>query len=240
VLVARGQDAGADQHLPDVVQRLGLGQVIEQIVGDGVACPGQAAEQLGRSALAQPGHHGGGVRDRGECRKQRVQLRRDLPSGTGEQGVSTLSQDAAEAAPPAVDLSSPSALTAGVVQPRSSGARAADRPSQFVATDQRTYRSASCALGWVAADMLVAAGADRSGGPFRLDWAIAPAPEAGPGRTGPAAPADRAAGRDPLAGPGLPADRADRRRALVAAVAQVRGGCRRPPGDLAGPAAVPA
>jgi hypothetical protein len=88
--------------------------------------------------------------------------------------------------------------------------------------------------------MLVAAGADRSGGPFRLDGTVAPAPEAGPGRAGPATPADRAARGDPLAGPGLPAYRADRRRALVAAIAQVRGGCCRPPGDLAGPAAAPA
>lgn len=52
VLVARGQDTGVDQHLPDIVQRLGLRQVIEQVVGDGVACPGRATEQLGRSALA--------------------------------------------------------------------------------------------------------------------------------------------------------------------------------------------
>jgi hypothetical protein len=91
-----------------------------------------------------------------------------------------------------------------------------------------------------AADVLVAAGADRPGGPFRLDGAVAPAPEAGPGRAGPATPADRAARGDPLAGPSLPAYRADRRRALVAAIAQVRGGCCRPPGDLAGPAAAPA
>ena len=152
----------------------------------------------------------------------------------------TLSQDAAEAAPATVDLSSPAALAAGVVQPRSSGARAADRPSLLVAADQRPNRPAACALGGVAADMLIAAGADRSGGPFRLDRAVAPAPEAGPGRAGPAAAADRAARGDPLAGPGFPADRADRRRALVAAIAQVRGGCCRPPGDLAGLAAAPA
>ena len=87
----------------------------------------------------------------------------------------------------------------------------------------------------MAADVLVAAGADRSGWPFRLNRAVAPAPEAGPWRAGPATPADRAARGDSLAGPGLPADR---RRALVAAIAQVRGGCCRPLGDLAGPAAV--
>ncbi len=140
VLIACRQDAGADQHLPHIVQRLGLRQVIEQVVSDGITCPGQAAEQLGRSALAQPGHHGGGVGDRGECH----------------------------------------------------------------------------------------------------DGTVAPAPEAGPGRAGPATPADRAARGDPLAGPGFPADRADRRSALIAAVAQVRGGCRRPPGDLAGLPAAPA
>ena len=38
-------------------------------MGDGAACPDQAAEQLGRSAFAQPGHHGSGVGDRGECRR---------------------------------------------------------------------------------------------------------------------------------------------------------------------------
>jgi hypothetical protein len=91
--------------------------------------------------------------------------------------------------------------------------------------------------------MLIAADTDRSGGPFRLDGTVAPAPEAAPERAGPATPAtpaDRAGQGDPLAGPGFPADRADRRRALVAAVAQVRGGCCRPPGDFAGPAAAPA
>lgn len=88
--------------------------------------------------------------------------------------------------------------------------------------------------------MLVAANTDRSGGPFRLDGTVAPAPEAGPGRAGPATPADRAARGDPLAGPGLPAYRADRRRALVAAIAQVRSGGCRPLSDLAGPAAAPA
>jgi hypothetical protein len=92
----------------------------------------------------------------------------------------------------------------------------------------------------MAADVLVAAGTDRSGWPFRLNRAVAPAPEAGPWRAGPATPADRAARGDPLAGPGLPTDRADRRRALVAAIAQVRGGCCRPLGDLAGPPAAPA
>ena len=60
-------------------------------------------------------------------------------------------------------------------------------------------------LGGMATDMLVAAGADWSGGPFCLDGAVAPAPEAGPGRSGPATPADRTARGDPLAGPGLPA-----------------------------------
>lgn len=74
VLVACGQDAGADQHVPDIAQRLGLWQIIEQVVGDRVACPGQAAEQPGRPALAQPGHHGSGVGDRGERREQRMQL----------------------------------------------------------------------------------------------------------------------------------------------------------------------
>lgn len=209
-------------------------------MSDGIACPGQAAEQLGRSALAQPGHHGGGVGDGSECYEQRTQLHRDLPVVAGEQGVSALSQDAAEAAPAAMDLSSPPALAAGVIQPRSSGAGTADRPSLIIAADQRPYRSAACALARVAADMLIAADADRSGGPFRLDGTVAPAPEAAPGRAGPATPADRAARGDPLAGPGFPADRADRRRALIAAVAQVRGGCCRPPGDLAGPPAVPA
>ena len=34
--------------------------------------------------------------------------------------------------------------------------------------------------------MLVAADADRPGWPFRLDRAVAPAPEARPGRAGPA------------------------------------------------------
>jgi hypothetical protein len=154
--------------------------------------------------------------------------------------VSTLSQDAAEAAPAAVDLSSPTALAAGVIQPRSSGAGTADRPSLIVAADQWPYRSAARAFARVAADMLVAADTDWSGRPFRLDGTVAPAPKAGPGRAGPATPADRAARGDPLAGPGFPADRADRRRALVAAVAQVRGGCCRPPGDFAGPAAAPA
>jgi hypothetical protein len=154
--------------------------------------------------------------------------------------VSTLSQDAAEAAPAAVDLSSPPALAAGVIQPRSSGAGTADRSFLIVAADQRSYCSAARALGGVAADVLVTAGADRPGGPFRLDGAVAPAPEAGPGRAGPATPADRAARGDPLAGPGFPADRASRRRALVAAVAEVRGGCCRPPGNLARPAAASA
>jgi len=88
--------------------------------------------------------------------------------------------------------------------------------------------------------MLVAAGADRPGRPFGLDRPVTPAPEAQPRRTGPAAAADRAARGNPLAGPGLPAGRADRHSALVAAVAQVRGGCRRPPGDLATPPAPPA
>jgi len=67
----------------------------------------------------------------------------------------------------------------------------------------------------MAADMLTAAGTDRADGPFRLDGTVAPAPEAGPGRAGPATPADRADRRDPLAGPSLPADWADCRRALV-------------------------
>jgi hypothetical protein len=47
VLVAYGQDARVDQHFSDVMQGLGLRQVIEQVVGYRVACPGQAAEQPG-------------------------------------------------------------------------------------------------------------------------------------------------------------------------------------------------
>jgi hypothetical protein len=140
----------------------------------------------------------------------------------------------------AVDLPSPAALTAGVVQPGSPGTRAADRPSSLVAADQRPHHPAACALGGVAADMLVAAGADWAGGPFRLDRAVASAPVARPGRAGPAAAADRAAREDSLAGPCFPACRADRRHAFVAAVAQVGGGCCGPPGDLAGLPAVPA
>jgi hypothetical protein len=125
----------------------------------------------------------------------------DVPARAGEQDPGAFGQDAAEAAPTAVDLSSPAALAAGVVQPRSPGARAADRPCLLVAADQRPYRPAACALARVAADMLIAANPDLSGEPFRLDGTVAPAPEAAPGRAG---PADRAARGDPLAGPGSP------------------------------------
>ena len=47
VLVACGQDARVDQYFPDTIQSLGLRQVIEQVVGDRVSGPGQAAEQPG-------------------------------------------------------------------------------------------------------------------------------------------------------------------------------------------------
>ena len=126
------------------------------------------------------------VGDRAERIKQGMQLGGDIPARAGEQDPGTFGQDAAEAAPAAVDLSSPPALAAGVVQPRSPGARAADRPALLVTADQRPHRPAADALGGVAADMLVAAGAHRPGGPFRLDRAIAPAPEARPGRPCPA------------------------------------------------------
>src|SRR5579859_2011866 len=169
-----------------------------------------------------------------------MQLGGDVPAGAGEQDPGAFGQDAAETAPAAVDLPSPAALAAGVVQPGSSGARAAERPSLLVAADKRPHHPAACAFGGVAADMLVAADTDRPGGPFRLDRPVAPAPGARPGRTGPAAAADRAARGDPLAGPGFSAGRADRHRALVAAVAQVGIGCCRPPGDLAGLPAAPA
>jgi hypothetical protein len=36
-LVACRKDARADQHFPDVMQRLGLRQVVEEAVGDGAA-----------------------------------------------------------------------------------------------------------------------------------------------------------------------------------------------------------
>jgi len=169
-----------------------------------------------------------------------MELRGDFPARTSEQDPGAFGQDTAEAAPAAVDLSSPAALAAGVVQPRSSSARAADRPSLLVAADQRPHHPAARALGGAAADMLVAAGANRSGGPFRLDRAGAPAPETRPGRTCPAGAADRAARGNPLAGPGFLADRADRHRALAAAVAQVGSGCCRACRDLAGPPAAPA
>ncbi len=164
-----------------------------------------------------------------------MELRGDFRVRTGEQDPGAFGQDTAEAAPAAVDLCSPAALAAGVVQPRSSSARAADRPSLLVAADQRPNHPAARALGGAATDMLVAAGANRSGGPFRLDRAGAPAPETRPGRTCPAGAADRAARGNPLAGPGFLADRADRHRALVAAVAQVGSGRRRACRDLAGP-----
>lgn len=63
VLVACGQDARVDQDFPDVVQGPGPRQVTKQVVGDGVACPGQP----GRPARAEPAHHGGGVEDRAEA-----------------------------------------------------------------------------------------------------------------------------------------------------------------------------
>ena len=89
-------------------------------------------------------------------------------------------------------------------------------------------------------DVLVAADTDRPDGPFLLDRAAPAGPEARTGRPGPALAADRAARGKPLARPGSPADRADRRRALVAAVEQVGASGGRPFGDLAEAPAAPA
>ncbi len=68
-----------------------------------------------------------------------MQLGGDVPAGAGEQDTGAFGQDAAETAPTAVDLPSPAALAAGVIQPEGSRARAADRPSLLVAADQRPY-----------------------------------------------------------------------------------------------------
>jgi hypothetical protein len=146
VLVACGQDARADQYLPDVVQGLGLRQVIEQVVGDRVPCPGQAAKQPGRPARAEPLHHGGRVDDRVERLEQGMELGGDVPAGAGEQDPGAFGQDAAEAAPAAVDLSTLPALAAGVIQPGSSGARTAERPLLLVAADQRPHHPAARAF----------------------------------------------------------------------------------------------
>ena len=128
VLVACGQDARVDQHLPDVVQGLGLRQVIEQAMGDRVACPGQVAEQPGRPARIQPFHHCGGVCDLGERLKQGMQLRGDFPAGATEQDPGAFSQDAAEAAPTAVNLPSPG-RTRGRCSPARGLRRTGRRPA---------------------------------------------------------------------------------------------------------------
>src|SRR6266542_5949210 len=90
-----------------------------------------------------------------------MQLLGDFSAGTSEQDPGAFGQDAAEAAPAAVDLPSPTALAAGVVQPRGSGAWAADRSSLLIAADQRPHHAAADASCGMTADVLVAADADR-------------------------------------------------------------------------------
>jgi hypothetical protein len=240
VLVACGQDARVDQHFPDVVQGLVLRQVIEQVVGDGVACPSQAAEQPGRPARAEPAHHSGRVGDRAERLEQGMQLLGDFPAGTGEQDPGAFGQDAAEAAPGCCGSSLPGRThgrCSPARQPRHTGRRPAflARRCRSAAAPPRSLRTRR------------GGGGHARSSRRRLGRRAIPPGPGGRVRTGstageggPAAAADRAARGDSLAGPCFPACRADRRHAFVAAVAQVGGGCCGPPGDLAGLPAVPA
>ena len=99
-------DARADQHVPDVAQRAGLRQVIEQVVGDWVAAlamlPNSWADRLLRSQVTTMA----GLVILVSATSRGHNCAETTPAGASEQDVGALSRDAGEAAPAAMDLSS--------------------------------------------------------------------------------------------------------------------------------------
>ena len=195
VLVAAGQDAGADQDVADVVHDLGRGHGIQVLVGQRPVVLHEPLHQGGGVPVGEPAQHG----DRAACLGQRLSKYADLlaaravPRPIGQLGEPVV-QHAAGAAAIAQQDAGRAAATAAVVNGEP-GARPADQLAAAGPGDQGLGGAAGMAGRWMGADVAVAGGTDRADRPAGLDWALFRAAAAGLNRQGDAAAAAAAAAR---------------------------------------------
>ena len=234
MLVAGGQDAGADQDVADVVHGLGWRQGVQVLVGERPVEVQEPGQQGGGVPVGQPAQDSDGVTGPRQRPAEPCDL---LAAGAVSGGISQRGEPVVQRAAGAAAVAEqgpgrPAAATA-VVQGEP-GARPADQLARAGPGDQGLGGAAGVAGGGVRADVAVAGGADGADRPYGLDRALFRAAAAGTQRPRNAAGADRLAG-GVAAGPGAGADRAFGDRAAVAGRAQVRAAQGRRAFSRAGP-----
>ena len=191
-----------DQDLPEVVQAVAGRQLVQKVVGDGPLLRDQLPEKSGGRALPDPVDRVKREVDLGERVGEGLELVRDGAVGSCEQFGDVVGEHAVGAAVVAVRVARPPAPAAGEVD-GGSRAGSAEPGAAGVPADQRPGLAAAGALCRGADDGGVAAVADRTDRPERVDRLVALAPgacHAGALVAGVAAVADRLVGGDPDAG----------------------------------------
>jgi hypothetical protein len=224
VLMAFGKYAGVHEDLPDVSLIAAGWQLVEKFMADRLVLGGELCQEQGVRAGVDPADRAERRIDLADRFDHGLQLRRDRSVGAGQQRVEPVAEDAERAASVPVGVPGTAALTAGEVDVMPD-AGPADPGAVLVSSDQRLGDPAARAFGRGADDGGVAGLADRPHRPVGHHRTIAPAAGTGHKRpfvTGVTGRADRLAGAHPLAGTGPAASGADRLRAPIAAVAQIR------------------